>query len=124
MPTSSSEATRPRSRIDPLGRFRDPAEDLEQGRFAGAVAADEPDDLAPLDFERDVAQGPERRGLRPRVLRAHPDEPFRGVVSIRQYVSKSECVVSDAPVVDPTRGIEAVMLADVLGNDDWTIHGV
>ena len=63
---------------DALGRLRDPAEDLEQGRFARTVAADEPDDLPPLDVEGDVPQGPERRGLGPEILRAPAEEPLRG----------------------------------------------
>ena len=41
------------------GRRRDPRQDLEQGRLAGAVAADEPDDLAFANLEANVAQRPE-----------------------------------------------------------------
>ena len=42
------------------GRLRDPREDLQQGALAGAVAADDADDLAALDLEGDVLEGPER----------------------------------------------------------------
>src|SRR5262249_35458903 len=46
------------------GRLDDAAEDLEQRRFAGAVAADQADHLAGLDLEADVLQGPVRAALR------------------------------------------------------------
>src|SRR5688572_26999648 len=42
-----------------LRRVEDAAHALEQGRLAGAVVADEPDGLALLDVEVDVAEGPE-----------------------------------------------------------------
>ena len=42
-----------------LGRLGDAREDLEQRALAGAVAADDADDLAALDFEGDVTEGPE-----------------------------------------------------------------
>ena len=41
-----------------LGRLGDAAEDLEQRALAGAVAADDADDLALLDFEAHVLQRP------------------------------------------------------------------
>ena len=41
------------------GRLGDAGEDLEQRALAGAVAADDADDLAALDLEGDVAQGPD-----------------------------------------------------------------
>src|SRR5690606_3665565 len=37
-----------------VGRLRDTSEDLEQGGLAGAVAADDANDLALLDLEVDV----------------------------------------------------------------------
>ena len=64
VPTSRSEPTRPRSRADPLGRLGDPAEDLQERRLAGAVAADDADHLARLDLEGDVPRAP--RSPRPR----------------------------------------------------------
>jgi len=39
------------------------AEDLEQGALAGAVATDDAEDLAALDLEGDVAQGPDKIGI-------------------------------------------------------------
>src|SRR5262249_36252790 len=45
--------------------LRDPGDDLEQRRLAGAVRADHPVDGALLDLERDVAQGPEVLSTRP-----------------------------------------------------------
>ena len=51
-----------------LGRRGDAGKDLEQRRFAGAVAADDADDLAPLDLEGDVLQRPE-----PLLRRQRPD---------------------------------------------------
>ena len=46
VPTSSSEPTRPRTRGLAVGRLGDPREDLQQRALAGAVAADDADDLA------------------------------------------------------------------------------
>ncbi len=43
----------------PLGRLGDAREELEQRALAGAVAADEPEDLALPDLEGDVAQRPQ-----------------------------------------------------------------
>ena len=37
----------------------DAREDFEQGAFAGAIAADDAEDLALANLEADVAQGPE-----------------------------------------------------------------
>ena len=56
-----------------VGRLRDPREDLQQRRLACAVAADDPDDLAGLDLERDVAERPD-----PRVLLLARVPPPRG----------------------------------------------
>ena len=107
-----------------LGRLCDPAEDLEQGRFARTIPADEPDDLPPLDVKRDIPQGPECRGLRARILRAQCRRAASRRSKHPSIHCESKCVIPDAPVVDPTRGIEVVMLADVLGDDDGTAHGV
>ena len=41
------------------------ADEVEEGGFAGAVAADEADALAGLDGEVELAQGPELPDLRP-----------------------------------------------------------
>ncbi len=46
VPTSSSEPTRPRISAAALGRLGDPRQDLQQRALAGAVAADDADDLA------------------------------------------------------------------------------
>jgi len=46
------------------GGFGDAAEDFEQGRFAGAIAANDADDFALFDGEGDVAEGPEVFGGR------------------------------------------------------------
>ena len=42
-----------------LGRLGDARQDLQQGRFAGAVAADDAEDLASLDLEADIPERPE-----------------------------------------------------------------
>ena len=44
----------------PAGGGGDAREDLEQGALAGAVAPDDPQHLALLDFERNVLERPER----------------------------------------------------------------
>ena len=43
----------------PLGRLGDAAQDLEQRALAGAVAADDAQDLALLDLEADILERPE-----------------------------------------------------------------
>src|SRR5262249_2225816 len=45
-----------------LGRLRDAGKDLEQGALAGAVAADDADDLAAFDLEGDALEGPDGVG--------------------------------------------------------------
>src|SRR4030095_5047063 len=42
------------------GRLRDAAQDLQEGRFSGAVRADNPDGLAAIDLERHVLERPNR----------------------------------------------------------------
>ena len=42
-----------------LGRIGDPGEDLEEGALAGAVPSDDAENLAALDLEVDVLEGPE-----------------------------------------------------------------
>ena len=59
-----------------LGRLGDAAQDLEQRALAGAIAADDADDLALLDLEADVLAAP--RTPRPR----RPERPVaRGTAS-------------------------------------------
>ena len=48
-----------------VGGLGDAAQDFEQGRFAGAVAADDADDFAGLDFEANILERPEFAGLVP-----------------------------------------------------------
>src|SRR4029079_17581370 len=48
-----------------LFRPQDLGEALEHGALARAVGPDDPERLAPLDVERDVAQGPEVLVARP-----------------------------------------------------------
>ena len=64
VPTSSSAPTRPRSRASPSVGGVIAGEDLEQGALAGAVVADDPERLAALDLEVDVAKRPELPRLR------------------------------------------------------------
>ena len=45
------------------GRLGDPAQDLQQSRLAGAVAADDPDDLPWLDIEGNIIEGSEIIGV-------------------------------------------------------------
>ena len=56
----------------------DAREDLEQGALAGAVAADDAEDLALLDLEADVAQGPELAALAVAVVLLADLEPRIG----------------------------------------------
>ncbi len=58
----------------PLRRLRDPREDLEERRLAGAVAADDPHNLALLDLERNVLERPDMALL---VAVAAAEEPKR-----------------------------------------------
>ena len=54
------QAADPSSEFGPARRrLGDPAEDLQERRLAGPVAADDPDDLSRLDLERDVLERPE-----------------------------------------------------------------
>jgi hypothetical protein len=76
------------------GRRRDPREDLEQRRLAGAVLADEPDDLPFLDGERHV---PERPELLERVVDVL--EPERTPHSMRERVP--QCLVAGLVLADP-----------------------
>ena len=46
----------PRTRISPLSRLDDAGENLDQRRLAGAVVADQADDLAVVDVQVDAAE--------------------------------------------------------------------
>ena len=59
MPTSRSDATRPRIRAYAAGRLGDPAQNFQQRALAGPVAADDADDLAGLNGKRHVLERPE-----------------------------------------------------------------
>jgi hypothetical protein len=61
-----------------VGRFGDAAEDFEQGAFAGAVAADDAENLALFHFKIDIAQGPEGLGFLPLERIFHPGEKSLG----------------------------------------------
>ena len=100
VPTSSRLATRPLI-VDPaLGRLGDARQDLEQGRLARAVVADDADHLAALDLEIDVAQRPElldRRRRRDGAAAEHVDglAPEQ-CAAPRVITSRSSRVVLDA----------------------------
>jgi hypothetical protein len=47
----------------PLIRDVDTGKDLEQGRFPGSIAANDPEELALLDLEADVIEGSARLAL-------------------------------------------------------------
>jgi len=57
VPTSSRLATRPLIVILPVDGFDDPAEELQECRFPGAVPADDAKPLAFTDLEADLAEG-------------------------------------------------------------------
>ena len=59
MPTSSRRRDAAADARLPVGRLGDPAQDLQQRALAGAVAADDADDLAGLNGKRHVLERPE-----------------------------------------------------------------
>src|SRR5437762_552120 len=74
------KARSPTAQFGPAGgRLGDPGEDLQEGGLAGAVAADDADDLAGPDLQGHVAQGPQGAPRRLRHGRAPaPQAPPRG----------------------------------------------
>ena len=70
------------------GRVGDLREDLQEGAFAGAVAADDADDFAFLNVEGDVAQSPERLAalVRPDRLRKRSKGAVIAFVTISRKV--------------------------------------
>ena len=87
-----------------LGRRRDPGQQLEERRLAGAVLADEADDLALLDREGHVLERPE---LLQRVVDVLEAE--RAPDGVRQRVAKR--LVPGAVLADP------VALREPVGDD-------
>src|SRR6185436_4307089 len=77
-------------------------ENLEKGALAGAIAADDADDLAVPDRKRDVLQRPERR-LFLDLATASPHRPFgernRRVNDLRDRVAKRPVTLAPAKVV-------------------------
>ena len=61
-----------------LGRVGDPGEDLEERALAGTISPDDAEDLAALDLEVDVFEGPEGI-LRLCILPESPDRMTHGV---------------------------------------------
>ena len=93
VPTSSRLATRPHSSTRPRGRLGDAAQDLEQRALAGAVAADDAEDLAGLRPSNDTswsaqkssaASAPTRRRRSSRVApaRDHVAQRHVGVAAL------------------------------------------
>src|SRR5262249_46589868 len=96
-----------------LGRLGDPREDLQERALASAVAADDADHLARLDFRRHVLTGPE-------ILdgcRLMPTEPAAKRGLDRVHESVAEGPVARALVLVR----HAVALAQVL-NSDCRLH--
>ena len=87
VPTSSRLPHRPSMLDVALGRLGDRDEDLEQRALARAVAADDADDLALLDLERDVSQRPELRGWL--LVLLDRDSAFAGAENTFASVSRS-----------------------------------
>ena len=74
MPTSKQRCDAPADIRDAAGRLGHPAQNFQQSALAGAIAADNADDLAGLNRKRDVLErpefGPVREGLpSPRLFR-------------------------------------------------------
>src|SRR5262249_24056533 len=101
----------------PRGRLGDPAEDLQEGRLAGAIPADQPEPVTLAQLERDVAE-------RPEVLSAG-----RSLTSPSSS-QQSPCAVRDTVRDDVAEGDVAVLalvaddvsLADALGIDHDARH--
>src|SRR5262249_57420494 len=88
----------------PCGRRRDPREDLQQRRLARAVAADDAENLALLDVERDVPERPDLLDV-------------CSVLASKQTPTRVGQRLAQGPVgrlVLP----EAVLLGDTFGFDD------
>src|SRR5581483_6410318 len=93
--------------VDPSAagrRLGDAREDLQQRALAGTVPADDPDDLAGPDVEREVAQRPDRRvfalrlGRRP-VAERRGDTPGHPARARRQRVPEGRA--ADRAVGEP-----------------------
>ncbi len=89
-----------------LGGARDAREHFEQRGFAGAVSADHADDFALLNFERNVADGPDV------VLRLALAVEAKGA---REHVTKREVPLALA---------HAVALANPLDADGYVTHNL
>jgi len=70
-----------------LGGLRNPAEDLEQGRLAGTIAADDAEGLPVLDLEGDVLQRPEFLHL----VALHDGSPLEHVAGLARQGAGVAC---------------------------------
>ena len=68
-------ADAPMNLAAPARRRDDPVQQLQRGRFAGAIRSDDPQRFAPLHLERHVADGPELLFGELRRVRAPADQP-------------------------------------------------
>ena len=79
------QARDPAAQRDPArGRLGDARQDLEQRRFAGAVAADDAEDLALLHLEADILQRPEFLDL----VALHDLPPARDIGGLARGVAQ------------------------------------
>ena len=86
VPTSSRLPTRPRMTARPARRCRDPRQELQKRRLPGAVAADDAEDLAPLDLEGHVLERPDLLLVRPVFL---PHQAPSGVRQANRGASRN-----------------------------------
>ncbi len=106
--------------LDPAkGRLEDARQDLEQRRLAGAVVADDADDLAALDLEIDVAQRPEFLDLV--ALDDRAPAQHVGAPPHQAAGTAHQCLAEDSPILDLVADDE--FLAELVGADDCVGHG-
>ena len=99
------------------GRFDNAREDLEQRALAGAIAADDPDDVAVRHVERDVVERPE--ALRRLSVAAPPERPTHAADTFDERFSNRAMGRSRAELVllaevrDANRGLVDHRCGDV-----------
>src|SRR5262249_32845938 len=107
----------------PLRRLRDPAEDLQQGALAGAVAADDTEHFAPLDLETHIVERPEYLYLVP-LYDLSPAQHVEGLTPKILHSARNDLAKRHIPTAPSGHMSEEIAFGQIFDGNDGVGHGM